>query len=242
MAYNPETGGHVHKPEVMVHDDTRFAQRASEVDTQFPHTPETEVLFADLYKQYQNKIYNHVYGMMGNPNDGEELSQDTFLKAYRKLPEAVTRGKFQAQGWLYEIATNVCLDELRHRQRVKWTPWESFMSTFHPSQVAKNNTEEDVLERERQTQVQEVLDKLPPNYRTALVLREYHGLDYEGIAKYMGITKDAIKSMIPRARQVFRINCQKMHPYLPDGLMDSFDLPKVPRRKWKGRKSMATKT
>src|SRR3954453_19196807 len=80
----------------------------------------TEELFEKLYQQYEQPIYQYVYRLLGDPEDARDFTQDAFVKAYRKLPETLAKGNFQPQAWLYRIATNVCLDELRHRKLLKW--------------------------------------------------------------------------------------------------------------------------
>ncbi len=173
-----------------------------------------EDLFDKLYQQYEQPIYQYVYRLLGDPEDARDFTQDAFVKAYRKLPETLAKGNFQAQAWLYRIATNVCLDELRHRKLLKWQPWEAFVSLFHPSQVARDNPERDALQIETRHEVEKVLDKLSPRYRAALMLREYHGLGYEEISDIMGTSRTAVKTLLLRARESFRLHYAKMHPAL----------------------------
>lgn len=158
--------------------------------------------FESLFNQYQTAIYNYVYRMMGSAEDAYDMTQDTFLKAYLGLPK--TSDDLRIGAWLYRIATNVCLDELRHRKLVKWQPWEAFISVFHPSQVAKDAPERDVIDRENHEEVQLILDKLHPKYRMCLIMREYHDLSYDEIAEVLTTTRSAVKSLLFRAREEFR--------------------------------------
>lgn len=175
---------------------------------------DTEALFAQLFAQYEQPIYQYVYRLLSDPEDARDFTQDAFVKAYRKLPETLAKGNFQPQAWLYRIATNVCLDELRHRKLLKWQPWEAFVSLFHPSQIARDNPERDVLQRETKHEVELVLEKLSPRYRAALVMREYHGLGYEEIADVMGTSRTAVKTLLLRARESFRLYYARVHPTL----------------------------
>jgi RNA polymerase sigma-70 factor (ECF subfamily) len=174
----------------------------------------TEALFAQLFQQYEQPIYQYVYRLLGDPEDARDFTQDAFVKAYRKLPETLAKGNFQAQAWLYRIATNVCLDELRHRKLLKWQPWEAFVSLFHPSQIARDNPERDAMQSETRSEVEMVLEKLSERYRVALMLREYHGLGYEEIADVMGTSRTAVKTLLLRAREAFRFHYVKLHPQL----------------------------
>ena len=196
-----------------------------------------EVVFERLFAQYEQPIYQYVYRLLGDAEDARDFTQDAFVKAYRKLPETLAKGEFQPQAWLYRIATNVCLDELRHRKLVKWQPWESFVSLFHPSQVARDNPERDALQDETRHEVEAVLDRLSPRYRAALILREYHGLGYEEIAQVLGTTRTAVKTLLLRAREAFRFHYVKLHPALAAEARGPRVLPRV-----MGRPSVAQLT
>lgn len=167
--------------------------------------------FEEIFTQRQAQIYNFIYRMMGSPDDAYDMTQDTFLKAYLALPR--TRpGELKLGPWLFRIATNVCLDELRHRQLIKWHPWEVFVSVFHPSQVAKDNPVQDCLAQETSEEAQAVLNQLHPMYRTCLLLREWHSLSYDEMAHILNTTRAAIKSRLFRARVEFG-ECWKRQPH-----------------------------
>jgi RNA polymerase sigma-70 factor (ECF subfamily) len=191
------------------------------------HTPETEALYAQLYEKYEQAIYAYVYRMLGDAEDALDFTQDAFVKAYRKLPETLAKGNFQGQAWLYRIATNVCLDQLRHRKLLKWQAWESFVSLFHPSQIARDNPERDAMQAETKGEVEVVLEKLSERYRVALVLREYHGMGYEEIAEIMGTTRTAVKTLLLRAREAFRFHYVMLHPQLAAEAKGPRVLPRV---------------
>jgi RNA polymerase sigma-70 factor, ECF subfamily len=158
--------------------------------------------FEALVARYQGAIYNYVYRLMGSAEDAGDLTQDTFLKAYLALPR--TSDDLRVGAWLYRIATNVCLDELRHRKLVRWQPWEAFVSAFHPSQVAPDSPERECLSREDAQEVQALLGELHPKYRLCLLLREYQDLSYDEIAAVLQTTRAAVKSLLFRAREEFR--------------------------------------
>lgn len=160
--------------------------------------------FEAIFTQYQTAIYNYIFRMMGSREDAYDMTQDTFLKAYLAL--ASTSDDLRVSAWLYRIATNVCLDEIRHRKLVRWTPWDAFLSVFHPSQVAASKEQPDSLaiNRENAEEVQLILEKLHPKYRMCLILREYHDLSYDEIAECLATTRAAVKSLLFRAREEFR--------------------------------------
>ena len=184
-----------------------------------------EELFEKLYQQYEQPIYQYVYRLLGDSEDARDFTQDAFVKAYLALPR--TNDELRVGAWLYRIATNVCLDELRHRKLLKWQSWEAFVSLFHPSQVARDNPERDALQTETRHEVAIVLEKLSPRYRAALMLREYHGLGYEEISAIMGTSRTAVKTLLLRARESFRLHYAKLHPTLAAQARGPRVLPRV---------------
>jgi RNA polymerase sigma-70 factor (ECF subfamily) len=181
--------------------DVLVLERAHEAD---------DAAFQAIFSEFQDRIYNCVYRLMGNAEDANDLTQETFLRAYSALPKI--QGELKVVPWLYLIATNLCMDQLRRRKLIRWEPWDLFTSIFHPRQVARDNPEHDAVLSESRAQVQVVLEKLSPKYRMCLVLREYDGLSCQEIADIMGTTRSAVKSLLFRAREEFRQVYQKMEP------------------------------
>lgn len=84
-------------------------------------TPEgARRVFEVLFDRYHAGIYRYIARMLGDADEASDLTQDVFLKAYRTLPQTVARGDFRPEPWLYRIATNACLDALRHRRLIGW--------------------------------------------------------------------------------------------------------------------------
>ena len=161
-----------------------------------------ELTFSEQAERHRHELHVHCYRMLASFDEAEDAVQETFLRAWRHRDSFDGSSRFRA--WLYRIATNVCLDELRHRKLVKWQPWEAFISVFHPTQVAKDSPERDTIDRENTEEVQLILDKLHPKYRMCLILREYHDLSYDEIAEVLNTTRAAVKSLLFRAREEFR--------------------------------------
>ena len=162
-----------------------------------------DVVFDDVFQEYQDRIYNCVYRLMGNREDAYDLTQETFLRAYAALPKV--KGELKVGPWLYRIATNLCMDQLRRRKLIRWEPLDNLLAVFSPKQVAKDNPERETLRQESREMVHRVLAKLPPKYRICLVLREYEGMSCEEIAGVLGTTRSAVKSLLFRAREEFRV-------------------------------------
>lgn len=158
--------------------------------------------FAQLYTIYQHQICAFCYHLMGDHDVADDLTQDTFVKAYRAI--ARTGNKLNILTWLYRIALNTCLDALRRQQRLRMLPWEGpkhdqlllagrLDEPDHAADVA-----EDVLA------VQRTLDRMGPRNRLGLVLREYEDLSCTEIGEVLGMSRSATKSMLFRARAEFR--------------------------------------
>lgn len=169
-----------------------------------------DAAFQEIFSDYQDRIYNCVYRLMGNAEDANDLTQETFLRAYAALPKI--KGELKVGPWLYRIATNLCMDQLRRRRLIRWEPWDVFTSIFHPRHVARDNPEQDAVRHESRELVQRVLERLSPKYRTCLVLREYDGLSCQEIAEIMGSTRSAVKSLLFRAREEFRQVYHSLEP------------------------------
>ncbi len=194
--------------------------------------------FATIYAEYQARLYNYAYRMMGNPEDAFDLTQDTFVKAWKAIGR--TAPGLSVASWLFRIATNVCLDELRHRKLVYWQPLvtenEAATDTVFPQyyeqaaaiqRLATTVGPEEIAEQQEAADaVQAVLDGLRYKYRTVLILRECRQLDYEGIGEVMGLTRASVKSLLFRARDEFHWRWVEQHPE------DALRSDRKPRRRY----------
>lgn len=184
--------------------------------------------FESAYVTYRGVIYGHVLKMMGNETDAEDLTVTAFekaMKAWERRPP-----EHELRPWLFRIATNACLDELRRRQRIQWRPWDLFASVFHPSQVAPDNPEKDALRNERIDVLREALASLAPRDRAALVMRECYGLSNEEVGQALNISRDGAKMMLFRARERLRAAYLQAGGDPPDGMAE------IPRRQSTGRR------
>ena len=155
--------------------------------------------FDALIKATSPELYRYAMGLCQNADTAEDLVQETFLRAYRKLATYHPARKFV--NWLLSIASHHCIDRLRKRGRAPqlsldgplpplWTVSEA----PRPDEMASRN--------EQREKVREVLDTLPSDYRAAVVLRYWHGMSYREIAEAMKTTESAIKSRLHRARRI----------------------------------------
>lgn len=183
--------------------------------------------FAAAYMTHRSAIYAYVRRMIANEADAEDLTVVAFEKALRAWANHPPENELRP--WLFRIATNTCLDELRRRQRVRWQPWETFVGLFHPSQVAPDDPERETLRNESTIQVRAALDKLAPRDRAALILREYQGLSVEEVARAIGITPATAKVVLFRARERLRAAYLSLDGRPGSSANDSVDSAPPPR-------------
>jgi RNA polymerase sigma-70 factor, ECF subfamily len=174
--------------------------------------------FNNLVVTYQDLVYNQAYRMMGEPEYAADATQEAFISAYRNL-RSYRGGSFRA--WLLRIVTNACYDELRRRQRRPTTSLEPMddggEEMESPHWLADpGETPEDSLERaELGTAIQNCLDNLPLDFRSAVILVDIQGMDYSEAAQTVGKPVGTIKSRLARARSRLRDCLQGFGELLP---------------------------
>lgn len=161
-----------------------------------------QTAFAEIYQHFERPIYSLIYRLMGNSEDAFDITQDVFVKAYKAL--AKTSPDLNLSAWLHRIASNTCLDVLRRRKIVRWLPWDPTQHANITPASESDEPERRLLGEETRLQVQAVLDVMNERYRLCLILREYQELSCEEIADIMGTSRQAVKSMLFRARDQFR--------------------------------------
>lgn len=161
--------------------------------------------FNQIVAAYQDRIYNLCLRMLGSPEAAEDAAQETFISAYRNAGKL--RGA-NVRSWLFRIASNTCIDEVRKRQRRPSVSLDrpSSDEDARPVDVPDEDPgpEKRTLQSELQDAVQEALLDLPGDQRLAVTLRDLEGFLYEEIADAMGISVGTVKSRISRGRARLR--------------------------------------
>ena len=153
--------------------------------------------FDQIYDEYKTPIYNYMYHLVGDREQADDLTQDTFLKAFRALPKMDANLKLSA--WLYRIATNTAYDALRRRKLIAWLPWQDL--DHEPADVESADPQEIYGTTEL---VRAALRRMPQQYRAALLLYTQEGFSYNEIAQALNIAESGVKMYLSRARQSFR--------------------------------------
>lgn len=156
-------------------------------------------LYKELVTRYERKILLFIFHMLKNSrldHMAEDLCQETFYKAYRSL-HSFREIEASFSTWLYTIARNTVLSELRKNRNGNVYLEDS---GYEPVTPHDTSPEQSALRNERVLLVREAINKLPEKQRSALILREYDGLDYQEIAGILGQTVSSVKSLLFRAR------------------------------------------
>lgn len=147
--------------------------------------------FNALVERWQQRIHRLAYRYFSSHDDAMEITQKTFIKAYKKINTLDDAHKFSS--WLYRIANNLCLDETKRAGRKRTTSLEAISA--HPGdQISDSNTEQIVHRRELGDLLQRALNQLPPEQRIVVIMKEYEGLKFWEIAEILEEPENTIKS------------------------------------------------
>ena len=149
----------------------------------------------NIVLQYQAPLSRYLYNMVRDKELARDLTQDTFIEAYRGIPN--TEGELKLKSWLYRIATNNAIQVLRRRKLISWLPWTE--ETPVPKET--ENVEDDLAQREL---IRDTLNKLPEKYRAVLLLHDYQGFKCREIGRMLNISLDTAKKRLARGREKFR--------------------------------------
>ncbi len=153
--------------------------------------------FETLYRHHSARIYSLALRMTGSPEEGEDLLQEIFLQAYRKL--GTFKGDAAIGTWLYRLALNHCLDFVRSRRARmdKMTGTLDDERAIEPQAPRTSTVERIDLER--------AIEQLPPGCREAFVLHDVEGFDHREVAEMLGIAEGTSKSQVFKARAKLRV-------------------------------------
>ena len=154
--------------------------------------------FAVLVERYKDAVQNLAYRMLGNTTEAEDVTQETFVRAYTQLATYKPAHKFST--WVLSIASHLAIDQLR-RRRFLALPLDDvpFLEWIVDSGTSP---EQSALEGEQQDEIQVYLQRLPSKYRAVIVLRYWYDFSYEEIARTLELTPALVKARLHRAREL----------------------------------------
>lgn len=175
--------------------------------------------FSQLVEKYKKPVMNLVYRMIRDLVEAEDIAQNVFVQVYKSAERYQVSSKFST--WLFTIARNLCLNEIRRRTR---HPADS-MDASHPDQEDQPlqqyedkkavSAPDRLLQGELEAKIEQAVAELPENQRLAILMCRQDELSYEEIAQVLGCSLSATKSLIHRGRETLK---QKLKPYLRSGV------------------------
>jgi RNA polymerase sigma-70 factor, ECF subfamily len=162
-------------------------------------------IFAMIVERYKDAVQNLAYRMLGNTTEAEDITQETFVRAYTQLATYKPAHKFST--WLLSIASHLAIDQLR-RRRFLALPLEDvpFLEWIVDGGVGP---EQSALRGEQQDEIQEYLQCLPSKYRAVIILRYWYDFSYEEIANALQLTPALVKARLHRARELLARHMQQ---------------------------------
>lgn len=152
----------------------------------------------ELVRQHADRVYRLAYRLSGSQHDAEDLTQETFIRVFRSV-QNYQPGTFE--GWLHRITTNLFLDMVRRRSRIRM---EALPEDYDRVPADEPNPEEIYHDSRLGPDLQAALDSLAPEFRAAVVLCDIEGLSYEEIGATLGVKLGTVRSRIHRGRQALR--------------------------------------
>jgi RNA polymerase sigma-70 factor (ECF subfamily) len=163
--------------------------------------------FEELYRQHSTRLYNLAFRMAGNPADADDLLQEIFLLAHRKLDSF--RGASALGTWLYRLGMNVCLDRLRSKASRQDSATETLEEQLFSAPTRASTQPFTRLDLER------AIHTLPAGARAAFLLHDVEGLDHQEVGQALGISEGTSKSQVHKARMRIRSYLRQALPERP---------------------------
>jgi len=163
--------------------------------------------FELLVKRYQRKVYSLAYGIVHNPEDAMDVTQEAFVKVHRYLDKFQGSASFYT--WLYRIVVNLCIDHLRRAGRAYSVEYDDAIDRSQgvlsamdivPSRQG-TDPRQALADKETLTHISEGLAQMSPNHRAVIMMRELEGLSYKEMAEIMECSKGTIMSRLFHARK-----------------------------------------
>lgn len=156
----------------------------------------------ELVAEHADSVYRLAYRLSGNQHDAEDLTQETFMRVFRSL-DKYKAGTFE--GWLHRITTNLFLDMVRHRSKIRM---EALPEDYDRVPGEDMTPEQAYTVANLDPALQRALDELSPDFRVAVVLCDVVGMSYDEIAETLGVKMGTVRSRIHRGRSQLRASLE----------------------------------
>lgn len=154
--------------------------------------------FQMLVETHVEKLHRLGYRMLGSREEAEDVAQESFIRLWKALPDWQA-GRAKLSTWLYRVASNLCIDRLRKRREV------GLPEDYDPPDP-NARTERTVEDLQRRAAVKSALDALPERQRLAILLSHYEGCGNPETARVLGISVEAVESLLARARRSLKVS------------------------------------
>jgi RNA polymerase sigma-70 factor (ECF subfamily) len=170
-----------------------------------------DAAFTQLVTRYKDPIINYINMMVGNYDIAADLAQETFLRVYQNIGRY--NSLYQFSTWIYRIATNLAIDEIRYRKRRGQVFYRNIWGNQNDGAAEERefalrdsgrSPSEEVLRKESGQVLGDAIRSLPSKYRTAFVMKEIQELPYDEIARILNTSPGTIKSRLHRARELLQ--------------------------------------
>jgi RNA polymerase sigma-70 factor (ECF subfamily) len=160
--------------------------------------------FNELILRWERPIYALAYRTIGREEEARDVCQETFLRAFRALP--AFRGQAKFSSWLYRIALNLCRDWMRKERRapIAQLPEDVDLMDLAAAAEPGESIEDLVARKDLSRRVEQAMAKLPEEQRTAIILKEYHGMTFQEIADLVGCPLSTVKTRLYQGLTVLR--------------------------------------
>ncbi len=155
--------------------------------------------FEELYARYRPRIGSYVLGMVGDHQRAEDIAQEVFIAALRRL--RATERPIAFKPWIYEIAKNACIDEFRRARRTREVPLESDGEEAPPMRLVSHGADAAVEHKQRLDDLRGAFHGLSDSHHRIIVMRELEGRSYSQIGERLGMSKPVVESTLFRARR-----------------------------------------
>jgi RNA polymerase sigma-70 factor (ECF subfamily) len=163
-----------------------------------------KLAFDTLFEYYNARICTYLAHIVGDKEEGRDLAQETFLKAWQGIGSIHNQARFDT--WLYRIATNTAIDHLR-RRKFRWSHWETNAIYNTPASMSISGPEEQVAEQEH---IRQALAKVSLKYRTCLLLQLVADFSQRQIATSLKISEKSVSVYVSRGSEQFRVAYQQL--------------------------------
>ena len=170
-----------------------------------------DAAFTSLVTKYKDALTNYLNVMVGSYDVAADLAQETFLRVYRNIQRY--SNIYQFSTWLYRIATNLAIDEMRYRKRRGQVFYNNVWDSSRIGEAERPEMQisdfrrgprDEMLRKESSQVLGDAIRSLPEKYRIAFIMKEVQELPYESIAKVLGCSTGTIKSRLHRARELLQ--------------------------------------